>query len=232
MTDNCDGTYAVQFSLPMAGDWALSASVGGKEVPWPEAAQLRAEYAPLAAQDCEISGTDGKVACGTSHPIFIQVRARAAAPVSGVPALYKFRGPMRIHSEYVACPDGRLPSFGYRMRSWLPMAARCQAYRQLSRRTLPSVAPQPQILCDLGVNHSSLRPSFREASSLHAAWRQHAWHIDVGLCKSLSIWALILLTLKGLTSQDEQLPNCSSGKTSINWIVWIWDAFCRRWMGA
>jgi len=85
VTDNCNGTYAVQFSLPLAGDWALSASVGGKEVPWPEAAQLRAEYAPLAAQDCEISGTDGKVACGTSHPIFIQVRTRAVAPVSGIP---------------------------------------------------------------------------------------------------------------------------------------------------
>ena len=73
LTDNCDGTYALQFSLALAGDWALSASVGGQEVPWPEAAQLRAEYAPLAAQDCEISGVDGLVSCGTSDPIFIQV---------------------------------------------------------------------------------------------------------------------------------------------------------------
>ena len=73
VTDNCDGTYALQFSLAQAGGWALIASVGGKEVPWPEAAQLRAEHAPLAAQDCEVSGVDGLVSCGTSDPVFIQV---------------------------------------------------------------------------------------------------------------------------------------------------------------
>ena len=72
--DNCDGTYALQFSLALAGGWALTVSLGGREVPCPEAAQLRAEYAPLAARDCEISGVDGHVSCGSSDPIFIQVR--------------------------------------------------------------------------------------------------------------------------------------------------------------
>lgn len=76
MTDNCDGTYALQFNLPLAGDWALSASVAGCLVPWPQAASLRAAHAPLAAQDCEISGVDGLVACGTSDPIFIQVHLK------------------------------------------------------------------------------------------------------------------------------------------------------------
>ncbi len=73
MTDSCDGTYALQFTLPLAGDWALTASVAGREVPWHGAAQLRAKWAALAARDCEISGVDGVVACGTSDPIFIQV---------------------------------------------------------------------------------------------------------------------------------------------------------------
>ena len=79
VTDNCDGTYALQFSLALAGCWALTVSVGGQEVPVPQAAQLRAEYAPLAAQDCEISGVDGLVSCGTSDPIFIQVSQSAGS---------------------------------------------------------------------------------------------------------------------------------------------------------
>ncbi len=87
VTDNCDGTYALQFSLALAGDWALSASVGGREVPWPEAAQLRAEYAPLAAKDCEISGVDGLVSCGSSDPIFIQVSQ--GTPVKAPQAVYE-----------------------------------------------------------------------------------------------------------------------------------------------
>ncbi len=98
VTDNCDGTYALQFSLALAGDWALSASVGGREVPWPEAAQLRAEYAPLAARDCEISGVDGLVSCGTSDPIFIQVSQAASARA---PYLY---GIFRIsYSDGASC---------------------------------------------------------------------------------------------------------------------------------
>ena len=75
VTDNCDGTYALQFRLPLAGHWQLSASVNGKEVPWPQAASLKSEHAALTAAECEISGVDGIVSCGTSDPIFIQVRA-------------------------------------------------------------------------------------------------------------------------------------------------------------
>ena len=73
VTDNCDGTYALQFALPLAGHWQLSAWVAGEEVPWPQAAALKSVHAPLTAEECEISGVDGIVSCGTSDPIFVQV---------------------------------------------------------------------------------------------------------------------------------------------------------------
>ena len=75
VTDNCDGTYALQFALPLAGRWQLSASVAGEDVPWPQAAALKSVHAPLTAEECEISGVDGIVSCGTSDPIFVQVSA-------------------------------------------------------------------------------------------------------------------------------------------------------------
>ena len=75
VTDNCNGTYALQFRLPLAGHWQLSASIAGEEVPWPQAASLKAVHPPLTAAECEISGVDGIVSCGTSDPIFIQVCA-------------------------------------------------------------------------------------------------------------------------------------------------------------
>ena len=75
VTDNCDGTYALQFALPLAGRWQLSASVAGQDVPWPQAAALKSVHAPLTAEECEISGVDGIVSCGTSDPIFVQVPA-------------------------------------------------------------------------------------------------------------------------------------------------------------
>ena len=80
VTDNCDGTYALQFVLPLAGRWQLSACVAGEEVPWPQAAALKAVHAPLTAAECELSGVDGIVSCGTSDPIFIQVRAGCSWP--------------------------------------------------------------------------------------------------------------------------------------------------------
>ncbi|CAL8470626.1 g10168 [Coccomyxa elongata] len=72
VVDNWDGTYALQFALPIAGEWELSASVGLSGVPCAAAASVRAEYGPLTAEDCEIENVDGVVACGTSDPIFIQ----------------------------------------------------------------------------------------------------------------------------------------------------------------
>ena len=81
VTDNCDGTYALQFALPLAGRWQLSASVAGEDVPWPQAAALKSVHAPLTAEECEISGVDGIVSCGTSDPIFVQVPAGCSCPV-------------------------------------------------------------------------------------------------------------------------------------------------------
>ena len=81
MVDNWDGTYALQFALPIAGDWELSAAVGLNGVPCAAAASVRAEYGPLTAEDCEIENVDGIVACGTSDPIFIQVLCPAACCV-------------------------------------------------------------------------------------------------------------------------------------------------------
>lgn len=80
MKDNCDGTYALQFSLPIAGEWELGASVGGEGVPCAAAASVRADYGPLTAEDCEIENVDGVVCCGTSDPIFIQACATASVP--------------------------------------------------------------------------------------------------------------------------------------------------------
>lgn len=82
MVDNWDGTYALQFALPIAGEWELSASVGLSGVPCAAAASVRAEYGPLTAEDCEIENVDGVVACGTSDPIFIQVLHPAACRMS------------------------------------------------------------------------------------------------------------------------------------------------------
>lgn len=73
MVDNWDGTYALQFALPIAGEWELSAAVGGEGVPCAADAAIHAEYGPLTAGECEIDNVDGLVACGTSDPIFIQV---------------------------------------------------------------------------------------------------------------------------------------------------------------
>jgi hypothetical protein len=73
VVDNWDGTYALHFALPIAGEWELSAAVGGKGVPCAAAAAIHAEYGPLIAGECEIDNIDGLVACGTSDPIFIQV---------------------------------------------------------------------------------------------------------------------------------------------------------------
>ncbi len=82
VVDNWDGTYALQFALPIAGDWELSAAVGLNGVPCAAAASVRAEYGPLTAEDCEIENVDGIVACGTSDPIFIQVLCPAACCMS------------------------------------------------------------------------------------------------------------------------------------------------------
>jgi hypothetical protein len=73
VVDNCDGVYALQFMLPFAGDWELTASVAGREVPCPAASCIRAHHGPLMAEECEIENVDGRVSCGTSDPIFIQV---------------------------------------------------------------------------------------------------------------------------------------------------------------
>ena len=76
VVDNTDGTYALQFAAPLPGAWELSAAVGGAPVPCPNAAAIPAEYGPLTAAECEVEGVEGSVRCGTSDPIFIQVRRK------------------------------------------------------------------------------------------------------------------------------------------------------------
>lgn len=74
VVDNWDGVYALHFVLPIAGDWELTASINGREVPCAQAGSILAEHGPLTAEDCEVAKVDGRVQCGTSDPIFIQVR--------------------------------------------------------------------------------------------------------------------------------------------------------------
>lgn len=75
VVDNGDGSYALQFQLPLPGAWQLCVSVNGAPVPCPEAAAIPAAYGRLTAAECEIEGVEGAVACGTSDPIFIQVHS-------------------------------------------------------------------------------------------------------------------------------------------------------------
>ena len=101
--DNWDGTYALQFALPIEGEWELSAAVGGEGVPCAAAASVRAEYGPLTAEECEIENVDGMVACGTSDPIFVQV-----------PSLHCCKEPYAMHG---------LNSLGAPMPEQAPYAA-------------------------------------------------------------------------------------------------------------
>ena len=78
--DNEDGSYALQFRLPLVGAWQLIVNVNGAEVPCPAAAAIPAAYGRLTAAECEIEGVEGAVACGTSDPIFIQVEPAGGCP--------------------------------------------------------------------------------------------------------------------------------------------------------